>query len=49
MTAPTDLERRLARVRDPQLLAFECIALLLSLLRDSIIGLTPACVEARAP
>lgn len=48
MSASTDLERRLVRVRDPQLLAFECIALLLSVLRNSIIGLTPAGVEARA-
>ena len=48
MSALTDLERRLARIRDPQVIAFECIALLLSVLRDSIIGQTPACVEAMA-
>lgn len=41
MSASTDLERRLARVRDPQLIAFECIALLLSVLRDGV-GSTPS-------
>lgn len=45
MSASTDLERRLVRVRDPQLLAFECIALLLSVLRVRLAS-TPSHGEA---
>lgn len=45
MSASTDLERRLVRVRDPQLLAFECIALLLSVLLERLAS-TPSHGEA---